>query len=137
MSTGRVYAACLPLFDLLMRPASGEQDKDVDSWAKWNLLANKTDRSTAEVPGGQHSGLGNTGLPSGCSRDTSMGRGPWESRSPPGLPSPALQLPALIASHFSSGYMFTTTYCTRQRGRKANEPDLCKQHKPLSPGYCR
>lgn len=49
-----MYAAYLALFDLLIRPAYGEQDRDVGSWAKWKLLGNKTDRPTAEVPGGQH-----------------------------------------------------------------------------------
>lgn len=106
-----MYAAYLALFDLLIRPAYGEQDRDVGSWAKWKLLGNKTDRPTAEVPGGQHCGLGNTGLPSGSPLGV-----PGEVRSPCSYLSPLL--------HISARVMFTVTYCTGQRGRSAGEPDL-------------
>lgn len=62
--------------------------------------------------------------------------GPWGSSPPRGLPSPDLRSPAHGASHLCSGYMFIMTYCTghqdRGAGICANEPDVCKQNKPLS-----
>lgn len=107
----------------------------MNSWAEWKLLGIKTERPTAEVPRGQHSGLGNTGLPSGCSCDSSLGV-PREAGHPQAASAQPWLL-AIIASLLSSGHTVTVTYCTGQRGRNTNEPDLCKQRKSLSPGYCR
>lgn len=79
-----------------MRPASGEQGTDVDSWAKWKLLGNKTEQPTAEVPRGQPSGLGNTGLPSECSCDPLLGVS-GEAGHPQASPTqPCSYLPSLL-----------------------------------------
>lgn len=134
---GVMCAACPPSFDLLMRPASREQARDVDIRAKWKLLGYI--RQTDLQQRSQESSTVAWGIqvfPLGVPVTHRCG-GSWGNRSPPGLPSPALQLPALIVSYLGSSYTFAMTYCTGQRGRNTNEPDLCKQHKPLSPGYCR
>lgn len=74
--------------------------------------------------------LENTGLTSGCSRDSWGGYPGKQVTLRPARPSPAAACSHCQASLLGLHVRWDLLDCTGQTGRNTNEPDLCQQPRP-------